>query len=268
MAFPLQRSCVVELCWSGSFRASGRVLVLFSLRTKHPLHRSWAIKAPKTVQVSNTTPTAAWEMMCPSGAVEYAQTYGLFSNVPVRALLLPPAEKNICHRPFPPKLYSLQEIESVLFQRIYLCLTVITKGWVFPLSLVTQQGPLLSVLSLSLTELWTFSPFPLVSAGLQVKIPYRRWALRWVCSFQIYWAPCAGFPVFKNPHCLVQVPGEGVLMWKRLSNTTVNAANFSHYLFCCVSPYIEQGIPLVRGKIPTVGAEKEQCHCSIPKDCM
>lgn len=177
MAFPLQRSCwalswvqlclVVESVFQWLIRASGHVLVLFSLRTKHPLHRSWAIKAPETVQVPNTTPTAAWEMMCPSGAVEYAQTYGLFSNVPVRALLLPPAEKNICHRPFPPKLYCLQEIESVLFQHIYLCLTVITKGCVFPLSLVTQQGPLLSVLSLSLTELWTFSPFPLVSAGLR-----------------------------------------------------------------------------------------------------
>lgn len=91
--------------------------------------------------------------MSPRGAVEYVQTYGLFSNVPVKALLLPPAEKNICHRPFPPKLYSLQEIGNILFQHIYLCLTVITKGCIFPLSLVTHQGPVLSVLSLSLTEL-------------------------------------------------------------------------------------------------------------------
>jgi len=69
----------------------------------------------------------------PIGAVEYAQMYMhkcmiCFPNVPVRTLLMPPAEKNIWHRPFPPKLYSLQEIGSVLFLHIYLCLTVITKS--------------------------------------------------------------------------------------------------------------------------------------------
>lgn len=71
------------------------------------------------------------KIMSPIGAVEYAQRMVCFPNVPVRTLLMPPAEKNIWHRPFPPKLYSLQEIENVLFLRIYLCLTVITKGCIF-----------------------------------------------------------------------------------------------------------------------------------------
>lgn len=146
MAFALQRSFVAGalLVWvfPKLIRASGHVLLLSSLRTKHHLHRSWAIKGHETVQVPNTTQTAAWENdVSHRGCWIRTHVWSVFLTCLSEPCWCLPQRELFGRGHFPPKLYSLQEIENVLFLRICLCLTLITKGRIFPLSLVTHECP-------------------------------------------------------------------------------------------------------------------------------
>jgi len=147
MAFPLQRSFVgwALLVWvfQKLIRAFGHVLLLSSRRTEHHLRRSQAIKAHETVQVPNTTQMAAWE-----NYVSH-RGYWICTNV-CSVFLTCLSEPRWCLQQreifgvvhFPPTLLFTGNRKCFFFLCIYLCSTVITKGYIFPLSLVTHECPL------------------------------------------------------------------------------------------------------------------------------
>lgn len=165
-----------------------------------------------------------------------------FPNEPVRTLLMPPAEENIWHRPFPPQLYSLRETENALFLRIYLFLAVITKGCIC--SPVSGDPPASTCCQLCISsylpQSWgPFLPFhrcPLRSAGkLRQEMSLEAAALGRYTEHGVLPSLLSSQA---NPMLLSRYPGQGGLVTGTGLFSTCSSFSRLSCLLPVVSPHL------------------------------